>query len=362
MNRRSTIAGAALISALAFPAVAAAHPSVYEATARALAPGDTAPIAPGELVDQTRYVVTNHGFTFLLREDNGVGAPFGVMNYARMPGEYRNQPGFTKAQLLTEGGTGAQAHATCRGVAALEAEDAILAWQEEDPFYNYVPFQKTSAGLEDDPAHWIPVVKERTGVDLATVADPAAACAGLGGTYAAADATQTTATALNSGLLAEAAKPLQAEIDSLKGQVGTLTAGKVAAELAATAAQREVTTLRAQVAASAYNLPLSVALVSKSVTARALRAGTPTVRVTGPARERVTVRMMLTKARARRLKLKSTTIATVTGTIGANGTVLLKLKSSAATHRRLRSTRGKLPVRVEATLARKATATGTLSR
>ena len=46
-------------------------------------------------------------------------------------------------------------------VAALETEAAIRAWQGEDPFYDYVPFQTGVApGLEDDPARWIAYVKE----------------------------------------------------------------------------------------------------------------------------------------------------------------------------------------------------------
>jgi hypothetical protein len=194
-------ASAVLTGMLALPATALGHGSVYTDTARV----DTDP-DPGELtmVDRVRHMVTNHGFTLVLRETNGASTE-GMVDYSRLPGDYRS--GLTMTQLLSEGDTAAQPHATCRGVAALESEAAITGWQGPEPFYNYIPFQKASAGLEDDPAYWIGDVQALTGVDLAQVSDdPAIAagklqtlCSGEGGTFVAADQTQSTAASLASG-------------------------------------------------------------------------------------------------------------------------------------------------------------------
>ena len=112
--------------------------------------------SPGTFAPQTRYVVANHGFTYVLRESNGdLGG--GVFDYKAIPTALR--AGKDWAWLVANGTTGAQAHAQCE-LPALETEAAIRSWQGDDPFYGYVPFQKGSAGLEDDPATWIPVVEE----------------------------------------------------------------------------------------------------------------------------------------------------------------------------------------------------------
>ena len=73
------------MASLAVPASAWAHGSVYTDIARI----DTDP-APGPftLADQTRHVVTNHGYTFVLRETNGASDK-GMIDYSRLPGDYR---------------------------------------------------------------------------------------------------------------------------------------------------------------------------------------------------------------------------------------------------------------------------------
>ncbi len=107
--------------------------------------------------------------------------------------------------------TGIQTHATCQNVAAINTDLNARTVQENfgnasgigDPFWNYVPFQKTAVpggvGGDADPAKWITVVKTSTnglpgapagGVDLATINDAAAArtaCEALGGVYVPAD-------------------------------------------------------------------------------------------------------------------------------------------------------------------------------
>ena len=142
----------------------------------------------------------------------------------KLPGAYRGQPGFTKTRLLAEGDTGAQAHATCSGVPALASESAILGWQGTDPFYTYVPFQATTAGLEDDPAMWLDDVKALTGVTLTPSTNLTTACWGLGGTLVPADATQSTNAAFNSGALEHATAPLDEEIVKLKAEKAQLEA------------------------------------------------------------------------------------------------------------------------------------------
>ena len=43
----------------------------------------------------------------------------------------------------------------------LEMPANIVSWQN-DPFYDYIPWQRTSANIGDNPASWIPVVKTLT--------------------------------------------------------------------------------------------------------------------------------------------------------------------------------------------------------
>jgi hypothetical protein len=290
----------AVVAVLAVPALASAHPSVYTDTARVIAD----PANPGVLTDQIRHVVTNHGFTYVLRESNGA-TDKGVMTYSKLPSAYRNRPGFTKTQWLVEGDTAAQAHATCRGVASLEAEEAVLAWQESDPFYTYVPFQVTSAGLEDDPSHWLPVVRSRTGVDLTRVADPAAACTGLGGTYVPADAMQTPAASLASGTVAEATAPLNAQIEQLKKD-------KAAADAATAAALARV---------GLMDTPLKVTAAPSGKLGSGIQ-----VKVTGRPLAPVTVRLLVSPARKKSLKLGSRVLTSQTVALAADGTKTVTLK------------------------------------
>ena len=100
-NPSRLAAAACAVAALAATAAASAHPSVYTSNARTGNP----PVA------QERYVVANHGFTYVLTESNGKDNDFGVMDYKFMPTAYRNT--LDLDDLLAEGDTGAQAHATC---------------------------------------------------------------------------------------------------------------------------------------------------------------------------------------------------------------------------------------------------------
>ena len=158
----------ALAAVLALPAAAAAHPSVYKDTAQTV-PDESQPTV---LEPQTRYVVANHGFTYVLRETNGRDTG-GVLDYKSLPGPYRAT--LTWNELV--GGRHAAAsrpHATCE-VAALasEAGDPVLAGRGPVLRLRPVPDRRRPAS-RTTPRRGSRRCKARTGVDLATVADPAA--------------------------------------------------------------------------------------------------------------------------------------------------------------------------------------------
>ena len=324
---KPTVPALAILAALAVPAAASAHPSVYEDTANIVADESN----PTELTEQTRYVVANHGFTYVLRETNGREAG-GVVDYKRIPGPYRAT--LTWDQLVAAGTVGAQAHATCE-VASLTSEQAIKAWQEGDPFYAYVPFQKGSAGLEDDPATWIPVVKARTGVDLAGVADPAAACADLGGTYVPADETQSSNAQFNSGLIEHETEPLKAALaDAEKAKLGL--------QGLLDAARGEVAKLTARLT------PMTVALPSATMRAKALRKQGTTATVSGPAGAEVTVDLAVPYGTARKLKLASPRLDRETATLGADGTADVALRPGRKARKALKQAKQALALTVTA--------------
>ncbi len=110
-----------------------------------------------------------------------------MLDYSALPSDYRAPATAEQKLTFPAAQTNLQAHATCSDVASLRENATILAWQSaaREPSYAYVPWQKNSAGLGDDPASWIAVVKRATGVDLATIADPRAECERLGGRYLA---------------------------------------------------------------------------------------------------------------------------------------------------------------------------------
>ena len=333
---KPTVPALAILAALALPAAASAHPSVYKDTAQTV-PDETQPTV---LVPQTRYVVANHGFTYVLRESNGRTSG-GVFDYKSIPGPYRAT--LTWDELVAAGTHGAQAHATC-DVTALTSEAAIKAWQGDDPFYAYVPFQKESAGLEDDPATWIPEVETRTGVDLATVADPAAACTALGGTYVPADETQSSNAQFNSGLIEHETEPLKAALaDAEKAKLdlqGLLDA-----------ARGQVAKLTAQLT------PMTVALPSATMQAKALRKQGTTATVTGPAGAAVKVDLTVPYGTARKLKLAAPRLDREQATLGADGTAEIALRPGKKARKALKRAKSALASR-----SRPARATGSRPR
>lgn len=231
---RAYLAGAAVaVLSLALPAMAAAHPAVYDVTKKT-APGgcDWAASNSGAcLADGAkRYVVVNHNIPVAFDETNGLDeSDGGVINFQRFPGAFRSTVPTPADWLAVEPPrTGVQPHATCESTATSNPA-SIVGWQGAEPFYAYIPWQSTSAGIDDDPAEWIGYVKTLTGVDLTGMDASAAeaACESLdGGTATYHPADTPLATSIASGLVAHevehAVAPLQAQIDGLLSEKGSL--------------------------------------------------------------------------------------------------------------------------------------------
>lgn len=352
MTTKQTIVTAGLIgaaSALALPAVAAAHPAVYTQTAKV----NTAPAgSPAVYVDQERYVVANHGFTYVLRESNGRSATAGalargVVTYGKAAGRAKT-PGFLDTDAAR---TGVQAHATC-DLPALTSEAVVRSWQGStpedagEPFYAYVPFQTGSAGLEDDPAKWLPVVRSATGIDLRTVADTdaarQAACVGKGGTYYPADATQSSNAAFNSGLIEEVQAPLEARIRTFEETLAAAQAKQTATDAQLLAANAKL----AQ--APAAPKPLAARLGATTFTPAGVASSGVPVDVTGPAGQAVRVRATVPASAVKKHRLRSTVLGSKGGVVGRDGTVRLVVKPSASQAKALKAvSKGSLTVTLE---------------
>jgi hypothetical protein len=335
--------GALALLALAIPASAAAVPGVYTVDAK-LDTGSvtfaTNPVAP-PLDPQTQYVVSNDGYSVGFAETNGVTGG-GVLNYKVLPTAYRAPATADEKRTYTDAQTDVQAHATCSGVADLTDGANILAWQSasSDPAYNYIPWQKTTAGLGDDPAKWIPVVKTATGVDLsklATVADFTTACEGLGGAYHAADA----ASAIAGSLIANALAPVQKQVTTLQAQVATLTKAKAASDKAS-ATDKAARKLAEDGYQALFARPLIVTLVAKR-----FAPGAGVALVTGSVTDPVTTTIELTKKQARKLGLPRE-LALTDKVIGDQGAVLVKLKPDSDVLKKIKKVGHPIAVKVHA--------------
>ena len=250
---------------------------------------------------------------------------------------------------MAAGGTGAQPHATCVGAAALESEAAIKSWQDADAFYNYVPFQTESAGLEDTPSRWLATLTAAgvTSADLASEASRTAKCTALGGVYTKADTIQTTTAALAEGLTT----PLEEEIAALKTQGTTLTSQVATLTTELNAAKTQIASL--MLAAKPLKLTLSSA---KAKTGAKLT-------VTGQPLKPVKVTLSLKESAARKHKLSSSVLGTKTVTTDAAGKAAVTVKLSKAAAKALKSLKGSLAVTAEATSGdRFTTTTGKLTR
>ena len=306
MNR--IVAASALALTLALPAAASAHPGVYTVTQKVANGSETYTQDPtgANLTNRTQYNVANDGWARSFTEDNGLTVGPGMINYKAMPSSWRVPMTADQKRTFANAQTGLQAHATCTGI-GLEDGAEILSWQE-DPFFNYVPFQLTSAGVGDEPSKWIGVVKSATGVDLTGMTDAQAqtACTGKGGTYRKADTGASITDAQIAAANAAATAPLQSQITTLQTGLSTVTAQFTAAETA-----RKALVAR----------PLTFTLSGKK---------TPNIAmITGAAGTAVTVKMTISGADAKKLKLASRTLATKTKTLDSQGAGLVTLTPSA---------------------------------
>ena len=369
-------AAAAAVVALAVPAIASAHPSVYTDTNRS----DSDP-GPGYTeVIQTRYVVANHGFTYVLRETNS-RATSGVMDYSDLPAGYRAT--LPTMQDLLDEATGAQAHATCwdsdgtidgDAVEALWDPDNIAGWQDTaapiEPFYAYVPFQKAAAGLEDDPAAWLDDVQTLVGVNLSTVSsDPATAatelaalCNGIqGGTFVAADTTQSSFTAFNSGTIEQTAAPLEAHITTLEAEKAAAVQAAATADAAAKAATNRA--IAAEAALAAEKKPLTVKLADSRQAAKQVANRGAKVELTGPPARKVKVKLVISSARAKALGLKSNVLGSETVTTDDEGAGSVTVDVSNKAEKALKNLKSALKLSVSAVAGDRAdSAGGTLTR
>jgi hypothetical protein len=359
MNLSRSLRRAAALSvagAFALPALASAHPGVYEVDQ--MVRPDNGCVYPDDtcLTTTTQYAVANDGWALGFTENNtlrglqaaGPITTGGMINYKAMPTSWRGAMTPEQKRTLTAAQTDLQPHATCSGSTLLDTSANILAWQSADPFFNYIPWQSTSAGVGDEPSKWIPVVKAATGVDLSTLADTAAfktACesAPVSGFYHAADGSAAIATAS----IAAATAPLQSQVTQLQTQITTLQAAKAASDASAVLAEAARQAL--------VNRPLALTLSGK-------KFGQAVAMVTGTAGTAVTVDLSLSAANAKQLKL-SRKVATKKVTLGASGAALVTLTPSAKATKAITKRNRDLKVSVAAAGGGKSqTATGTLTR
>lgn len=330
-----------VFTALVVPAVAAAHPGVYTTQQRTFPQGGACRLPDTSCLNpiRTQYAVGNDGWALSFTEGNNAPANRGLVNYKFLPGTWR---GTDKAAWLNHGDaqTNLQAHATCMG-ATWDTVANRLAYQD-DPFFNYIPWQKTSAGIGDEPSEWIPLVKQLTDVDLSTLSTVeqfTAACTTAGGTYYPADVSAS----ITSALEAAVKTPLQSQITTLQTSLTTLQGQKAAVD--------------AQLAAALTPKPRALAL-----TLSAKRFDQGVAMVTGNPGTTVTVRARLSAANANKLKI-ARTISSKKATINADGAALVNLGLSTKAAKAVDKHRPSLKVTIDAVGGGVTkTATGTLTR
>lgn len=373
---RKITAGAAAAAALALavPAGAFAHPSVWTRTSIAAASG--ACVTGNE---RTNYAVTNHGYTMAFNETNcstaGVatgyeGTSEGMLNYGRLnrdaQGSFAARGTLSLANYLTRGDTGVQPHATCRpstgddpsspgGDVVNElwrttgSSPAITAWQTAssntaggEPFYAYVPWQKTGAGLDDDdPAPWVAVILAKTGVNLSslsTVTDFTNACTGIGGVYMPADTVSSTTASMNSGYAHVLTAPLEEEISTLGGEVSSLEGNVASLTGQRNSAQADLASLARR---------LTATLGSDSGAGTVAASSGVTVGISGPSDLPLRARLLIDRRAADRLGLRLATIGQATTKVGADGTGSVTVPISDAAKAKVAKLRQPLKVTVE---------------
>ena len=307
------------------PAGADAHPNVYEVIAKVAPAGNTSP-TEAQLVDQVRYAINNDGWAYSLRETNGKLGN-GMVNYALLPGAFRNTQLPDKQQWLDpKYVTDVQPHATC-ATAALTSKANILSWQN-DPFFDYIPWQATSSGFGDDPAKWIPVVQNLTGVNLATVTDFAGACAGIGGTYVKADDVQTSPASFVGEYVASIVDPIEARVSELEAEVAMATTEAAADET-------EIARL------TGANRVLSLDRADLDQARRADKRSGVTLTLDGPPAAKVRVTLKMSDFKARRIGLKSGYLGSAVGVTGGDYNLGVTLKPTKKAAKKLKRAKAK---------------------
>ncbi|WP_028068134.1 hypothetical protein [Solirubrobacter soli] len=198
----------------------------------------------------------------------------------------------------------------------------------QQPFWNYVPFQTTSAGLGDDPAEWLPTLLAAgfTTADFATPASAKAACEGKGGTYVVADTVQSTVAAWSAGVT----EPLQEEIEALKTQGTTAVSANTTLTAQVTSLTAELATANSRIAALVLDAtPIKLAVGGA-------KGSSVAVGVTAAPLKTVTVTVSIPEAKARRLKLASSVLGKQTVTTRADGSASVTVKVSKAAAKSLK--------------------------
>lgn len=337
-RRIRLVAVAATAGALAAPGAAAAAPVVFATTAKLVPPGLTPTVAtlPADLTNEPQYLLSNGGFTYSVRESNAK-LDGGILDTAKLPTAYRSV--IPTSRWLSEAATGAQPHATCN-VASLNDPATVLGWQGAEPAYGYIPFQATSAGLGDDPASWLARVQTATGLALTPATNLATACAGLGGTFVPADTVVTPAAPFAAGLTA----PLAARVATLEASIASLTAAKTSADAAKASAEAAKASADDQIKALKLNAATATVKVSSSAT---LQRGLE-VDYAGPPGRKVFVRVVLSEAQRKQLKLRYRTLGRGSDTVAANGKVRVIVEPKPETASVLLTQTTALPVVVQA--------------
>ena len=262
---RSMAVLAVAVGVLAVPTAASAHGTVITGEGRIIT--SLTGVTPVTVGSQVRHMVTNHGYTKVLRETNGASTK-GMVNFAMLPGAYRNQAGFepgapgTRTRLLSEGDTARAAARHLQGRRGARRRDRHprMAGRRSVLQLRAVPEGRRPDSRTTRPSGSRTCLA-LTGVDLASVSDPAAACAGLGGTYVPADETQSTVASLSSG----STHPLEEEIVALEEE-------NVALERRPPRSRRRTRPSRLrwpQLTAEAKTLQIDKASASSTVTAAA---------------------------------------------------------------------------------------------
>ncbi len=246
--------------------------------------------------DVSRTTIPNDGYVMTFTESNGL-ATNGWLNLRFMPGPYRAPMEEEEWVTWPRAQTGIQSHATCQDAPGLNTVANILLVQsnETDPFWNYVPWQKTSSRLGDEPEQWIGVVDDAVGVDLSTlntVDDFRTACEGVDGVYVPADNPAFPATNAVDDAVEAAVAPLNAMIDSLT------------------------------------NRPPAIQLQAQRSQGKVIAM------VTGPLSEGATIQLRIKPGMAQNLGIPQV-IDTTTKQLGAKGAVLVTLAPSGRAANRL---------------------------